>query len=217
MKHKVGNKVRVHSTKWFRKNCSENDIGAFAYKDNCYTFVNNMAKFCGQEITINEELLNSYHILEDDGRWCWQDWMFEEKADNILEIGDINIVKDLCNLLGIELGQVIINKATGYKYRFSEINCFEEYNELTNSWQISTTYNFVNILKAFRTNQFIIVWTPKYGDLVYFNSRDLYNYCAYDSENEHLKNLLDCNMLYRTEQEAIEEAHKYMNQMKGEV
>ncbi len=78
MKHKVGDKVKVKSREWYDENRDE--------RGNVFTefdaFTDRMAKFCGKEATISfvDELF--YHIDIDNGRWVWDDGMFEEQPKN---------------------------------------------------------------------------------------------------------------------------------------
>lgn len=77
MKHKVGDKVRIKSLEWYEKN--KNEDGIVITESLCY--VPEMAKYCGKEATVVEEVvveLPSYYRLDiDNQQWRWTDEMFE--------------------------------------------------------------------------------------------------------------------------------------------
>ena len=214
MKYKVGDKVRVHTKEWFRTNCSKNCIGAFTYEDTCYAVVEGMAKFCGQEITINRELLGSYNILEDGGQWYWEDWMFEDMNNNTNTIYNPNIVEDFVKLIGVELDEEFYDKEYGYRYKITSMYGVMFYNPNTKLWQVCTENTFFKMIKE---GKFIKKWTPKDGDKVYFPSfqyTDLYDYTEYIYEDDHANEMLKSGLYFRTKEEAIECAKKIIKQMK---
>lgn len=72
-KFKVGDKVRVKSLEWYNLNKDNNG--------RVFSFSNEMAKFCGQLVTISSVFPFCYTVKEYDTRFnVWYDWMFEDKA-----------------------------------------------------------------------------------------------------------------------------------------
>lgn len=217
--YNVGDKVRVHTKAWFEKNCIKHDIPIDGYKltNDTDTFMSEeMGRFCGQEVTIKHRTSTAYKIFEDNELWNWEGWMFENKEIDYNKSSDI--MSKIANILNIEIGQVLYYKDNGCRYRLSETSIIEVYNKETEKWE-DCCIPFSIFINAIKESKFEKQWVPKDNEKIYyvdFYNEDLYNYMFYNPENEHFKNLLDCNMLYKTKQEAVEAAKKYMNQMKGD-
>lgn len=76
-KFKVGDKVRVKSLDWYKTEYTNEGVRL--------SFVSDMSKFCGKIVTIEIVSNNLYYIKEDDDKFSWQDYMFEDeviKEDN---------------------------------------------------------------------------------------------------------------------------------------
>lgn len=219
MKYKVGDKVRVYTIEWFEQNCSKNCIRAYEHQDGVDTFVSGMEKFCGQELTINQvDLdLHSYHVLEDDGQWFWEEWMFEDMNNNTNTISNSNIVEDFAKLIGVEVDEEFYREDCKYRYKIIANKGLMVYNTNMESWQECTSYFINTFFKMIKEGKFIKKWTPKDGDTVYFPSfccKDLWSYITYDSEDEHDKEMLKNGLYFRTHEEAVECAKKILKQMK---
>lgn len=216
MKYKVGDKVKVHTKEWFRTNCSKNCIGAFKHEDDVFTFVSGMEKFCEQEITINEECLSSYKILEDAGLWHWEDWMFEDMNNNTNIIYNPNIVEDFVKLIGVELDEEFYDNESGWRYKFTANSGLMIYNDKQENWCISLAPASA-FLKMIKEGKFMKKWIPKDGDKVYFPSfqySNLYDYTEYVYDDEHDNEMLKNGLYFKTPKEAVECAKKIIKQMK---
>lgn len=219
MKYKAGDRVRVHNRKWFEDNCTKGIFGDYTMSEGVL-FTTDMLDLCGQVVTI-AYVGSDYYRIKECSFTYWYDDMFIELVEDAKkinrDIGDSNIIEHICKLLGIEVGQVIINRCTGRKYRFSNEQGFEVYNEKGGYWEVNITYPFPYALKAFATNQFTTKWTPKDGDIVYFVSfayASGYDFSCFNSNNSHHQKMLENNMLYKTKEEAMRAAKTYMEQMK---
>lgn len=216
MKYKVGDKVKVHSKKWFKTNCSKNCFGAFAYEFNCFTFVDDMDKFCGQEITIKQAVSDSYNILEDEGMWRWEDWMFEDMNNNTNTISNPNIVEDFAKLIGVELDEEFYDSKGSCRYKFTSDSGLMIYDDELEDWRV-VVYSLTTFFKMIKEGKFIKKWMPKNGDKIYFPAfltNNLWDYKIYDSEDEHDKEMLKSGLYFKTQEEAIECAKKIIKNMK---
>ena len=224
MKFQVGDKVFVHSHCYFENNYNVED-GGFRYLNskNISYICNEMLELCDKVVTITEIIeskndYSCYKIKEDDGVWDWDDWMFVDSAVQKQAIGNSDIVKDLASILGIEVGQVITSIDTGVMYRLSEQSGLEEYTD--GEWRpcFISLISFLKMIKEYRATS---KWIPKSGDLVYhidFCDGVYGDYCSsmiFNSSSDYHNLLLNCNMLYKTKEEAIKAATEYMNKMKG--
>ncbi len=80
-KYKVGDVVKIKS--W---DTMEKEYGLIYFpklNEKCINlglvyFLSEMKKFCGQKVTIDCVLSNSYYIREDNGLYVWTDSMFEQ-------------------------------------------------------------------------------------------------------------------------------------------
>lgn len=79
---KVGDKVRVKSSKWYHKNLAKSGRGFFWVGSN--TFTPEMSAHCGEIVTISSIVDSSsrgaveYYIEEELVKHHWTDEMFEE-------------------------------------------------------------------------------------------------------------------------------------------
>ena len=230
MKYKVGDRVRVQNKDYFVRNYECEDDGYRNRDCSAVSFINNaMLNFCDTVVTITH-IRNSgygvfYGIKEDDDEWSWADWMFEgkveeDKEENKERVGNSNIIKDLCDYLNISVGQVIISKDSGYKYRFTETSELEVYED--GDWKVCCSFPFNTVIKMIKEYKFVTKWIPKDGETVYiinFNNGaygEYYSYLVFNSKLTYHNKLLESHMLYKTKEEAIEAAKEYMNKMKGE-
>lgn len=216
MKYKVGDKVRVHSKEWFRTNCSKNYIGVFVHEDGNNTFVSGMEKFCEQEVTIKQTVLDNYNILEDEGQWYWEDWMFEDVNNNKNTISNPNIVEDFAKLIGVELDEEFYDKDSSFRYKITSTHGVMFYNTNTELWQVCTEYCINTFFKMIKEGKFSKKWTPKDGDIIFYPSfytDNLWEYKIYNG-NEHDKEMLKSGLYFRTQEEAVECAKKIIKNMK---
>ena len=219
MKYKVGDKVRVHTKEWFRTSCKKTCFGTFEYEDGDNTFVDDMTRFCGQEITINQVNLDlcNYRILEDNGQWYWEDWMFEDMNTNTNTIYNPNIVEDFAKLIGVELDEEFYDKDTNWYYKFTADNGLMVYDDTKEYWRIAKVYPLTAFFKMIKEGKFMKKWTPKDGDIVYFPSFCCESLCdckTYHNNKELHKEMVKNGLYFKTQKEAIECAKKIINNMK---
>lgn len=69
-KHKVGDKIKIHSLDWYNENKDETDC--------VESFVPSMTRYCGKEAVITEIVYGTYLLDVDGGQWYWTDDMFED-------------------------------------------------------------------------------------------------------------------------------------------
>jgi hypothetical protein len=88
--YKVGDKVKIKSLSWYRKNANK---GGDIVKG--VSFVDGMQNFCGKIMTIEDietpnEPYKPYglvYYLSDGCNYCWQAFMFEEKDQLEFDFG----------------------------------------------------------------------------------------------------------------------------------
>lgn len=83
MKYKVGDKVRIKSLEWYNS-ANKDEFGTIRNDESYYIFLESMVQYVGKEATITKNNASYYSIDIDDGKFAWNDWMFEE---NISENG----------------------------------------------------------------------------------------------------------------------------------
>lgn len=88
MKYQIGDKVRIKSKEWYKKNKDEDD-----YIEGVWGFTSGMSAYCGEVATITQVVDDYYDIDIDNGKWHWQDFMFEEK------ILSETLVQDLASII----------------------------------------------------------------------------------------------------------------------
>lgn len=71
-KFKVGDKVRVKSLDWCEHEYKD--------EDGRLSFTSKMSDFCGKVVTIETISWDSFTIKEDDIKFGWQDYMFEDEV-----------------------------------------------------------------------------------------------------------------------------------------
>lgn len=77
MKYKVGDKVKIKSIRWYNKNKNGKvNMGILGG-----TLVPQMTEYLGKYATITrvDAYIPAVHIDIDKGKYCWQEWMFEDK------------------------------------------------------------------------------------------------------------------------------------------
>ena len=86
MKYKVADKVRIKSIDWYNENKDTRDF--LSFKTSGLPFSPDMAKYCGCIVTIDKAIVRGYgrlgdiyRIKEDDGKWMWNEKMFEGLAE----------------------------------------------------------------------------------------------------------------------------------------
>lgn len=221
MKYKVGDKIKVHTKEWLRTNCNKDCLDAFIHEDGNNSFVKGMEKFCGQEVTIKQVFLDCYNILEDDGHWYWENWMFEDMNNNTNNNTNIiynpNIVEDFAKLIGVELDEEFYDNDEGWHYKFTADSGLMVYDNIKEYWYVASVYSLTTFFKMIKEGKFTKKWTPKTGDMVYFPdfmTNNLWNYKVYGSENEHDKEMLKSGLYFKTSEEAVECAKKIIKNMK---
>lgn len=72
-----GDKIVIKSIEWYNKN--KDELGHVKLQGE--TFVEDMAKYCGHEMTISEvseyQNIYGYYLEEDEDHWGWTADMFE--------------------------------------------------------------------------------------------------------------------------------------------
>lgn len=127
-KFKVGDKVRVKSLDWYRNEYrNEEDVKL--------SFVFKMSEFCGKVVTIEIVANDLYYIEEDDDKFSWQDYMFEDEV--VKEDNDI-----------IKNHEVMEDNVKSFKIIYNELfRLYERKNEdYGNSF--SDTYQKLGLISA---------------------------------------------------------------------
>jgi hypothetical protein len=104
LKHKEGDKVKVHTLDWFQKHALKDNDGDF-YLPGDYNpvyFVRDMLSLCSRELIISTVKTDSY-TCEESGIWDITDWMLEdtesqEEEEDMKErsnIGDISVEESM--------------------------------------------------------------------------------------------------------------------------
>jgi len=85
MRYNVGDKVRVQSLEYFKKNFKKVswDGGSFQGPDN--TFTSEMQELCGKIVTIKKICKKIYYNIENGG-FNWHDWMFVPPIEEMMEL-----------------------------------------------------------------------------------------------------------------------------------
>lgn len=112
-KFKVGDKVRVKSIEWYNKN--KDECGAvfdeYSNERNA-SFIANMAKYCGNVLTIAFINQHGQYIMEDIDEWYWKDYMLEDETVQLTPIKtpSIDLTEILKGCEGVELYSPICGK-----------------------------------------------------------------------------------------------------------
>lgn len=217
MKYKVGDKVKVHTLEYFEKHCDK-EVFDFGIITSRYLFTKDMYKYCNKYATIisidNEN--ECYKIKEDNGKYYWCDWMFEDLNNNINTIYNPNIVEDFAKLIGIELDAEFYDNEDSLRYKFTADSGLMLYDDAIEDWRVAA-FSLTTVFKMIKEGKFMKKWTPKDGDAVYFPSfccNNLWSYITYDSEKEHDKEMLKNGLYFKTKEEAVECAKKIIKNMK---
>ena len=85
--HKVGDKVTIKSLEWYKSHCDKDGDILIRYgigEDDSETFVEEMADYCGQEVTIALITETGYLLEEYEGflPYNWHDEFFEGGTDD---------------------------------------------------------------------------------------------------------------------------------------
>jgi hypothetical protein len=93
-KYKIGDKVRVKSLDWYMLNKDEYDNVVLCGGETKPSFTRSMSIYCGKVMTIfdvdSEYGEYTYTMQEDNGRFCWDDEMFEGIVDDKSDIVDVD-------------------------------------------------------------------------------------------------------------------------------
>lgn len=93
MKYKVGDKVRIKSKEWYEANKdSQGNITTLA------SFTQSMAVFCGRKANIAEIDKGTYRLDIDNGRFFWDDEMFEDVQPEKPTIST-GLIKDIAEVV----------------------------------------------------------------------------------------------------------------------
>lgn len=210
MKYKVGDRVRIHSLDYLQKNHKE-DAGGFRNYNAYVTYINDdMLHFCSKIVTISNECSSGYNIIEDSSCWTWDDWMIEGKVSRGERVGNPNIVEHILKAIGVEDGQIIVSNDSNVKYRLSETNGLEVYED--GDWRECGSFPFNEFIKMVQLYKFNTKWIPSVGTRVYFMSlasSDLWDYTTYD-DTEHERDMVAKGLYFKTQDEAIQCAKQFL-------
>ena len=86
MKYKVGDRVRIRSFDWIKRNAYRSVHNEYFENDECiYPNVTaNMTKLCGKDFMI-QSMGNLFYMLKNNAEgdraegWYWPEWIFEDK------------------------------------------------------------------------------------------------------------------------------------------
>lgn len=93
MKYNVGDKVRIKSKEWYEANKdSQGNITTLA------SFTQSMAVFCGRKANIVEIDEGTYRLDIDNGRFFWDDEMFEDVQPEKPTIST-GLIKDIAEVV----------------------------------------------------------------------------------------------------------------------
>ena len=199
MKYKEGDKVKVKSLDWYNKN--KNERGNVRLKGE--SFVDEMSKYCGKEVTISKLYNNKYSISEND-RWVWTEEMFEDtnmKELVISEEKDKEIYKtannELKTILEDSFGKDFFIESITDKIR-NRIDAFNFY--IKNSFGIKaesvTLYSeFLDKTLAYY-QALIIVKVLNEGWEADFNNNETKYYIYYDNDGGTFRTLSSNNYAY---------------------
>jgi len=107
MNYKVGDKVKVHTLEWFKKNANKDEEGDYQSTERTDdSFTRGMFKYCGKTLII-KEVCDGYYVSDDISTWFWEDWM--------LESPEIDISHDIVFISGS------ITNDKNYKQKFAAL------------------------------------------------------------------------------------------------
>lgn len=118
MKYKVGDRVKIKSLEWY--NSLKKDSDGDVYLEECHNYmVSGMADILGKTAIIEDTSSKFYNINLDNGKWLWNDEMFEEETvEEYAELINIanNSKNNVCTTIDYEQRRYEIAKAilTGY-------------------------------------------------------------------------------------------------------
>lgn len=156
-RHKVGDKVRIKSSKWYKENMDS--YGVVSKRGEC-EFLPEMTDLCGteQEIGKVDEYVENgktyffYYLIGE--RFCWSDMMFEDKNTKEINNSVSDIIERLVN------GE--INKDEAIKLINSKSEYKEEQNNKTlidKSIDALVEYFMIDYLQNFNYNKIYEIMT----------------------------------------------------------
>lgn len=216
MKYKVGDVVKVHSLQWFNMNVSK--VGSTFVISDVLVFVPEMQEFCDRYVTIENVITGVkgfyyYAIKEDNHNWVWTDEMFDDLSNN--KIGNYNIVEEMAKILKIEVEQPFYGD-NGFQYRLSNLYGIEMYDADRKQWLICAM-SLISFMKMCKEYKFSAKWIPNKDDEVFFmdiGTSALWRSTVYE-DTEHDRKMLEKGLYFRTKEEAIEYANKFLNEKEG--
>lgn len=150
MKFKVGDKVRVKSLDWYNEN--KRHIGCVTIGN--YNFSKEMSEYCGMTAIItdiaspNTFQKGGFYFLDiDEGRWSWEDCMFEDEV--VTENKDVIEDIEVDNTFKIEKGDVKVDKnVQSFKNIANELcDLYEKKNKAYGN-SFGDTYKKLGIISA---------------------------------------------------------------------
>lgn len=93
--YNIGDKVKIRSKEWFKKNCMVfdeiNKVLMYKFYGYSISLTSEMMNFENQIVTINNIRLilskpwSTYTIDEDNLQYVWQEWMFESPLNGVIK------------------------------------------------------------------------------------------------------------------------------------
>jgi len=77
MTRQVGDKVLLNSKEWYAENRNEDGV-VHSEDSNLAWFCSEMDVYCGQVATITGFCTGGYELDIDEGKYAWEDWMFND-------------------------------------------------------------------------------------------------------------------------------------------
>ena len=207
-KYKIGDKVKVKPLDWFKKHCEYDGYGYHYHRvDNTYImsyFCDDMSKLCNTEVTIVGVKELGYCIKESE--FTFADWMFvnsEGSGDKVKEESRV-LVWDLLRTVGLENAE-------------TDMFMFKEFSETVYKFDGTTLMGKCGSSKWAESDLTIndLITLADQIELVYFvDSQIVYTIdltredgvaeLIYDSDDEHMKYLVDKGLLFNTREDAKE-------------
>lgn len=129
----------VRSLDWYNQFKDEETNSVINPCDNCIEFYEEMSKYCGQKVTVEEDcnIWDEIHLVEDK-EYAWGSWMFVEFLDPFIEFSHhINEEIKILERVNFEGGI-----SDGYHTFSSLYDIRKVYNAaLFNEWGLTNKYN----------------------------------------------------------------------------